>query len=538
MAWHHQSGGSSTSQIRNTDCRLGFEANSAATNATSRHKPIKGQAVINRRAFLGRGASLAVATSAIIPTTATASSKSVSDIALVREILTTLHPGLYRYNSPKNIDGELDRLEQQWVQQPALAARYLNLSRFLATIKCGHSYANFFNQSKSVTDELFDRKSRLPFSFKWIGEQMVVLQDQSGTGSLPRGTLVKAINGVRVKDMLARLLPYSRADGNNNGKRRALLSVSGADQIETFDVFHGLIYGTSSSDGREPRRGYHRVRVRLPGKMNDEEIDLPALTLLQRQSFITARDYRGDSPVWEWTMRDDGIAVLKMDGWAMYNSKWAWEAWLNDRLDSLTGAKGLIVDIRENEGGNDCGDVILSRLAGKDIMRPAGKRLVRYRKVPAHLNPFLDTWDNSFRDWGDGVRPYNDRFFEQVGGIADPVIPAKAPRIDVPMAVLTSAQNSSATFQFAQLCKSTALGTLVGETTGGNRRGINGGAFFFARLPESGIEFDVPLIGYFPDAPQPDAGVEPDIRVAMTAAAIASGTDPQMTAAISHLLRK
>lgn len=494
--------------------------------------------MINRRAFLGRGASLAVATTGITPTTATGSSNSVSDIAIIREILTTLHPGLYRYNSPKSIDGELRRLEQQWVEQPALAARYLNLSRFLATMKCGHSYANFFNQSKSVTNELFERNSRLPFSFKWIDEQMVVLQDQSGTGSLPRGTLVKAMNGVRAKDMLASLLPYVRADGNNAGKRRALLSVTGADRIETFDVFHGLIYGTLGSDGRELKSGYHRMRVCLPGTMRDVEVELPPLTLAQRQSFMTGWDYRGDGPVWEWTMRDDGIAVLKMDGWALYDSKWAWEPWLNDRLDSLKGAKGLIVDIRENEGGLDCGDVILSRLAAKDIVKPKADRLVRYIKTPMHLNPYLDTWDDSFRDWGDQVERLNDRYYKLKRWDDAGILPAKAPRVTVPMAVLTSAQNSSATYQFADLAKQLGLATLVGETTGGNQRGINGGAFFFARLPESGIEFDVPLIGYFPAEKKPDAGIEPDIYVPLTARAIASGDDPQMSAAIAHLLGK
>jgi C-terminal processing protease CtpA/Prc len=235
-------------------------------------------------------------------------------------------------------------------------------------------------------------------------------------------------------------------------------------------------------------------------------------------------------------MRADGIALLKMDGWAMYNSKWNWENWLNDRLDSLKKAKGLIVDIRENEGGNDCGDVILARLAGKDILRPKAKRLVRYKQVPEHLNRYLDTWDPGFRNWGDQIRPYNERFFEQVGEMADPVIRTKAPRVEVPLAVLTSAQNSSATFQFSSLAKATRLGTLIGETTGGNQRGINGGAFFFVRLPESGLEFDLPLIGYFPEGPKPpDAGVAPDIRVANSADDIAAGSDRVLATAIAHL---
>src|SRR5690349_1140584 len=47
---------------------------------------------------------------------------------------------------------------------------------------------------------------------------------------------------------------------------------------------------------------------------------------------------------------------------------------------------------------------------------------------------------------------------------------------------------------------------LDGQTTGGNQRSINGGAFFFLALPTSGIELDLPLIGRFPEKDRPDVG--------------------------------
>ena len=92
---------------------------------------------------------------------------------------------------------------------------------------------------------------------------------------------------------------------------------------------------------------------------------------------------------------------------------------------------------------------------------------------------------------------------------------------------------SSATFQFARLVKAGRLGTLVGEPTGGNLRGINGGAFFFVRLPESRLEIDLPLIGYFPPGSPPDAGLLPDVPAAPTRASIAAGADPGMAAALN-----
>jgi hypothetical protein len=99
--------------------------------------------------------------------------------------------------------------------------------------------------------------------------------------------------------------------------------------------------------------------------------------------------------------------------------------------------------------------------------------------------------------------------------------------------VLTDAACSSATFQFAQVIRDTGIATLAGTATGGNRRGINGGAFFFLRLPACGLEVDLPLIGRFPATPQPDAGIEPDVTVPMTAADIAAGRDPVLARVLS-----
>jgi Peptidase family S41 len=495
---------------------------------------------MDRRKFLtatGASAAALVASPAIVRAEVI-SSGSANDIAVVREILTTLHPGLYRYQSPKGIESGLKVLDDSWTKSPNSGDRYLALARFLATIKCGHSYPNFFNQSAAVKKELFDRPTRLPFTFKWVGEQMVVLDGSASGQWLPRGSIVKAINDVPAKTVLHSLLPFVRADGNNDAKRRALLSVSGADGLETFDVFHGLKYGARGSGKGEPPAGFHRLRYRAPGASRDVWVDVPVISLADRMAQVPQKP-KDDGAVWDWTMRPDGIAVLKMDGWALFNSKWKWEDWLNERLDSLKGAKGLIIDIRENEGGLDCGDVILARLARKDIVKPTAKRLVRYDKVPANLNPYLDTWDNSFRDWGDQVERFDDRYFKLKKWEDGNVLAAKGPRIDTPVSVLTSAQNSSATFQFANLCKQSGLAKLVGETTGGNQRGINGGAFFFARLPESGLEFDVPLVGYFPeDKKPPDAGLPPDIAVAQTAQDIASGLDRALETAIADLARR
>ena len=261
---------------------------------------------------------------------------------------------------------------------------------------------------------------------------------------------------------------------------------------------------------------------------------MPAMTEAERER----GNATGDSPQWRFEMVD-GIGRLVMPTWSLYNSAFDWRVFIDGAMDRLAAerARGLIVDVRTNEGGLSCGDRILARLIASPLARPAYRRRLRYRAAPAALRPFLVTYDESFRDWGArAIGPAPDGFYdladEDVGeGSIRPV----GPRFTGRLAVLGDATNSSATFTFLQMVKDNRLGTIVGMPSGGNRRGINGNAYFFFRLAETGLEVDIPLVGEFPLTPQPDAGILPDVAVAPTRADIAAGRDPAMERAMALL---
>ena len=202
-----------------------------------------------------------------------------------------------------------------------------------------------------------------------------------------------------------------------------------------------------------------------------------------------------------------------------------------------SGLKGIhrpTVDLRENEGGNECGNAILSRLAERDLDYEGYRQLVCYRRTPSDLDPLLDTWDKSFRTIGEGAEDLGNGFYE-LGKEATDIIPVSGPRLTLPVAALVGPTCSSATFSFARRAQESGLARLFGEQTGGNLRGINGGAYFFVRLPGSGLEFDIPLIANFPVSPQPDRGVIPDAFVKPSVSDIAAGKDPCLRAAHSWI---
>ena len=453
------------------------------------------------------------------------------DFGVLREALETLHPGLYRYNTREQMDAHFADLQKTLGRALTLQETYLALSVFAARIKCGHTYLNFLNQRAPIAKALFQNRNRVPFYFRWLSERMIVTRGFSTDPRIRVGTEVLAINGVPVAKILHSLLTIARADGSNDAKRVSSLEIAGLDQYETFDVYFPLFF---------PQKGpAMELQIRPEPGAKVQTLKVQALSYEERRASMNAglkELHGGDTPAWDFKALGPETALLRMPTWALYDSKWNWKGFLSDMFAQLEQRHltHLIVDLRGNEGGLDAGDELLTRLIQKELRLEQYTRKVRYRKVPETLAPYLDTWDPSFKDWGDAAVEPEGGFFRLTKYDDDArgnvITPADKP-FHGRMSVLVDASNSSATFQFAQVLQQNKLATLVGQPTGGNQRGINGGAFFFLRLPKSGLEIDLPLIGLYPPGERPDGGLQPDVLVTPRVEDIARGVDTELEAA-------
>lgn len=160
-----------------------------------------------------------------------------SDEAILREAYEAMHPGLYRYNNKTQMDAAFAELDQQLDHDETLQEAFVAFSEFAAKVRCGHTQANPFNQSQELTQALFKGATRVPFYFQWLNRSMIVTVDFSANHAFPAGTEIISINAIPAQSILAKLMTIARADGANDNKRIAQLSVTGDSEYETFDIY-------------------------------------------------------------------------------------------------------------------------------------------------------------------------------------------------------------------------------------------------------------------------------------------------------------
>lgn len=469
----------------------------------------------------------AVAQEGLDPTRQIPGEELLEDFEILERAYRELHPGLYRYNTEVELEAHFALLRSELEPGLSTVESYLAFSRFLAKLRCGHTYANFFNQSDDVQTALFGGQDKLPFTFRVLDRRMIVTADASVDGVIARGSEVLSIDGVPVREIFESLIPYVAADGSNDGKRWDELQLTGIGGFEYFDVFFPLLYATSLD----------RFELEVTDQTRRRStVFVSPVTREERGKMMASRS--GTPPqavdgLWRFSVEDAETAYLKIGSFVTWRMEMDWRAFLQDAFDRLReeDIPNLVLDLRGNAGGDDAvRNMLWAFLQTRDVDIQPTRQLLKYRSVPAALREYLDTWEDGFVDRGDRVVEVEGGYTFRGARTTPQTRKARADAYRGRTFVIVGPANSSSTFTLASNLKTYGLATLVGQETGGNQRGINGGQYFFLRLPNSGIEMDIPLIGYFVGNDKPDRGIKPDVLVTSTVEDIRAGIDAELEA--------
>lgn len=459
-----------------------------------------------------------------------------SDIRIMERMLFTLHPGIYKYSDSVSISAAFNEAVSTLPDPLSLHEAYLLFSKLALQVRCGHTHTNFYNQNEMIKTLVFNGKDKLPLTLRYIEDKLTVEHNLSGNDKIKRGSIIAAVNGIPADSVIKALKTYFRGDGNNEAQKVSFMNISGSGEFETFDVFFPLLF--------PPVNGEYILEVIDPGEKEIIDASVRSLSRSERAERMAAENIavtNSYDDLWDFRLTENKTAYLKLGTFVTWRMQMNWQEFLTNAFATIidSGITSLILDIRGNEGGSDeTAEMVSYFLLNKPSFANKFRSAARYDKIPEYLTSYLSSWDNSFRDLTREVDPKKGEYYFRKGSPDRVVMLEQNPEAFTGRTyLLTDGSNSSGTFLLTNFLKSNELVVQVGEKTGGNRTGINGGKIIFARLPNTLIEFDIPVYTQLPLSDSADEGWSPDVESKQTYEDFLKGEDTVLKKAM-QLIRE
>ncbi len=418
-----------------------------------------------------------------------------ADIALMRRGLETVHPGLTRYTSQKDIDAAFAKLEAVATAPVDTLILHREMALMLAKIHCDHTKAEM---SDALTDYRKTNPTHLPFRFRLIEGRMIVVSNDGQTDTPPVGAEILSINNKQVPMLLITLGNAVAFDGDTNQAIAAKLGndsdLMGDDFNENYPSFFGF---PAQWDIKWKTLGTAQEKsVSLKPISFDRWVGMDAPEGVQRNEF-----YKSIT----WRLEGD-VAQLKIDTFVNYRNPVETTAFVGSFFKAMksAGTMHLILDLRNNGGGSEDVPVALGRYLFDTPFtwtRPLRYKTIRYGDLPDHIE-----------SWGDRDALFNPpvgMFIKTKDGWYDRKVDPSISQADdtestiehlpVPdlhftgkLTILTGPRNGSAATQAVAQFKEKRGARLVGEDTTGSAEGPTAGQIFLTTLPNSGLKLRIP----------------------------------------------
>lgn len=446
--------------------------------------------------------------------------QAARELRILERAFNDLHPGLLRYQTREGLAAEFAAARTELAAGASVADMYRVATRLSASLRCGHTWTSPVNQGPAAR-AMLEALPALPVRLRVLQGRWLVLA--SADPAVAVHDEILAIDGRPVADITQALMPYLRADGASDGKRLAQLSHD--EQGGALDRLLPLLF--------PPAAGRYRLRLRAPAG-DQREVEVAGQGAVARDAALAARGVPDEDLGWRLAF-EGRVAVMTLPTFAFWNQDFDGHAWLREAFAELARRRvhTLVLDLRQNEGGDSAlGRALMAHLLQSPYASPAGDVSSAYERVPYDLARFLDTWDFRFFDRTGQVRREDERRWTLLAPPPAPVITPATPGFRGRVLALVGPRMSSAGFLLARDLQRSGRATLVGEPTGGNRRGLNGGQLAWLTLPHSGVAVDIPLLATV-HAGEPDAPIVPEVRVAPSVEDVIAGRDPAREAALA-----
>jgi hypothetical protein len=441
-----------------------------------------------------------------------------ADLLVLRKSLEEGHAGFYRYTPKEEMDKMFTDLENSLIKPITEVEFLLKLKPLIAGIHCGHTGVRLSTDEYSKYNR---RPEMIPFGLKFIDKKAYLFYNYSELETLKMGGEVISINERPISEIVESILPLIPNDAHIlSSKYRQL------ERPSNFNQYYSLLFGGSSS---------YKIKYKSPWEGNETTIDVKGITPLDGSDISVKRypelskvfppisvEYKGNIPV---------LTIRTFGGSSVYEKKgnsYAEQIKRIFREFKKKNVKNLIIDLRDNGGGNDdYGKILAAYLMDKPFdyynaleIKKNAFDFFQYTDLPAADRTIPE---NSVRKNARGWYDYLDH--PNVGRQKN-----LEPTFQGKVYVLINGNSFSTTGECTSVIHYNKKAKFVGEECGAGYYGNNSGMMPQITLPNTKLRITIPLLKYTMavEGYPADRGIIPDYPVSPKIDDLLKGKDTQM----------
>ncbi|HET9057003.1 MAG TPA: S41 family peptidase [Chitinophagaceae bacterium] len=400
------------------------------------------------------------------------------DYDLFRNVLEKAHPGLYEYHSKFEMHNLFDSIRQTLSKDLSKREFFNRLAFITDKIGCAHTSVYF---SENDIRAIEYKRFFFPLNLIYIENKLCV---NTPNDDLPLGSVLISINNIPVDSIIQQLLFYHTTDG-------FVTKTKFKKVAENFGYYYYLKFGAKEKFNIVYKSDKDS---RLLQNATIEAISYKKLKeKLSRQFYYDANDYDYDLKI------DDSLGVafmtLRTLDFSSNSRDRVFTNFMNNSfrlLNSSQSIKNLIIDLRENNGGNYKNCFLLYSYLTNKKFHEFDTAWVKFTNVP-----YAAFTSDNFRssEW-DAVENIIEKDFKKDSANRHYLVPEKNAwwqpnhnRFTGNVFLVTNPSVSSAAAYLAALLYNEGRATLVGEETEGGYYKHNGFHMLEYELPNTRIGF-------------------------------------------------